>query len=125
MGRVLALLNTQVKAWIEWEGQLTMENAAYQWLVRLKDSRPDKYFPVPPVEPGSESNFKLRANLETLRQAELTLGNICAALNELTTITIYDHRFAPREYLRFVVVVVAVVVFFPFLSFFFFHSYPL
>lgn len=100
MGRVLTLVNTQVKAWVEWENQLTMENAAYAWLVRLKDSRPDKYFPVPPAEPGSESNFKLRPGLEALRQAELNLGNICSALNEVSTLTVFDHRFAPREYLR-------------------------
>lgn len=70
--------------------------------MRLKDSRPDKYFPTPPVEPGSESGFKLRPGLEALRQAELCLGNLCCALNEVTTFMVFDHRFAPREYLRYV-----------------------
>ncbi|EGG24359.1 component of SCAR regulatory complex [Cavenderia fasciculata] len=81
------------------ENQLADVNAAFPLLQKRKDWRPPKDF-VTPVEPGSESHFKGRANLEQLRMYQKNAFQLCTALNEFMEISVHDHVFVPREFLR-------------------------
>ncbi|EFA80340.1 component of SCAR regulatory complex [Heterostelium album PN500] len=98
--RIVNILTTSVATQFQSsEAQLADVNAAFPLLQKRKDWKPPKDF-VTPVEPGSESSFRARANLEQLRLNEKNAFQLCNALNEFMDITIYDHQFVPREYLR-------------------------
>jgi len=67
--------------------------------------KPPKEF-VPPVKPGSESQYSFRPNLRKLRFAIRDMGQIVHALSQpdaFNSIDVYDHRFAPLEYIREVI----------------------
>lgn len=79
--------------------QLNSANAAHPLLQRLKDYKFDKNY-VPPTTPGSESQHKNRKELDNLRLYERNVQQLCAAMQEIADITIYDTVVVPREYLR-------------------------
>jgi len=54
----------------------------------------------PPAIPGSESQFESRPDLRSLRFAVRDMGQIIHSLSVLETITVFDCRFAPLEYIR-------------------------
>jgi len=87
------------KNYLAYNDQLKHENAAYPLLLRVKDHKFDKNF-VPPIPPGEESQYKIRADLEGMRQTQRNLWQLCAAIQEFVDIAIYDHKFIPREFLR-------------------------
>lgn len=97
--RIGALINEIVKNYISFEGQTKEINASYNHLIKKADWKKPKDF-VPPVVPGSESLYRTRPSLEKLRLYERNAWQLCTALNEFERISIYDHSFAPREYLR-------------------------
>lgn len=74
-------------------------NAAHPLLQRLKDYKFDKNY-VPPTTPGSESQYKNRKELDNLRLYERNVQQLCAAMQEVVEIPIYDTVIVPREYLR-------------------------
>ncbi|KAK5577165.1 hypothetical protein RB653_002103 [Dictyostelium firmibasis] len=98
--RIVSIMaNTIASTFLSDEQQLADVNAAFPLLQKKKDWKPPKDF-IPPIEPASESQFKNRANLEQLRSEEKNAFQLCTALNEFLDITIYDHIFVPREFLR-------------------------
>jgi len=98
-GRVIALLNEVVKQHIVFDSGLAEVNAAYPLLMKRKDYKLPKDF-VPPSQPGTESVYRARPQYDRLRLYERNAWQLCAALNEVETVTIYDNVFAPREFLR-------------------------
>lgn len=98
--RVVTILHTVATHHIQSEYQLSDENAALPLLQKRKEWKPPTKDWTPPAEPGSESVFRNRPNLETLRLYQRNAAQLCTALNELTEINIYDQVFAPREFLR-------------------------
>ncbi|KYQ89693.1 component of SCAR regulatory complex [Tieghemostelium lacteum] len=99
-GRIVSILTTTVvSTYLNNEYQLADVNAAFPLLQKKKDWKPPKDF-VPPIEPGSESAFRNRVQLEQLRAYEKNAFQLCTSLNDLLEIVIYDHAFIPREFLR-------------------------
>jgi len=96
---IAALLNEIAKHYILFDSQLADVNAAYPLLQKRKDYRPPKDF-VPPETPGLESEYKRRPQLDRLRFYERNTWYLCSVLNEIESMTIYDHKFTPREFLR-------------------------
>ncbi|KAF2077623.1 hypothetical protein CYY_001086 [Polysphondylium violaceum] len=96
---VQILSSTVVSTFLSNDAQLADVNAAFPLLQKRKDWKPPKDF-VPPVEPGTETQFRNRVNLEQLRAYEKNAFQLCTALNELMDIVIFDHVFVPREFLR-------------------------
>ncbi len=97
--RVCTLLSEVARTYVLFEAQLHVEHAAYPWLMRMKDFKPDKTQPAP-VPPGSESEFKQRAVFEPLRQTENMLHQLLSAVNEVVSVHVYDHLLTPREFVR-------------------------
>eukprot|EP01132_Coremiostelium_polycephalum_P004043 gene4043-5061_t len=98
--RIVSILSSTVaQTFLTNEAQLADVNAAFPLLQKRKDWKPPKDF-VPPVVPGSESQFRSRPNLEQLRAYEKNAFQLCNSLNEFLDIVIYDHQFVPREFLR-------------------------
>lgn len=96
--RISALLNEVAKQYIAFDNQLAEVNAAYPLLLKRKEYRPPKDF-VPPSIPGIESEYRRRNQLDRLRLYERNAWQLCTALNEFQSITIFDHHFSPREVL--------------------------
>lgn len=65
----------------------------------LPNFKPPKEF-VPPVKPGSESQYDNRGNLRKLRFAMRDMSQIVHSISQLGSIDVYDSRFAPLEYVR-------------------------
>jgi len=97
--RIIALINEVAKNYLGFEAGLAEINAAYPLLQKRKDYKPPKDF-VPPAIPGSESEFRKRAQLDRLRLYERNTWQLCYALNEFSVLNIYDMQSSPREYLR-------------------------
>lgn len=98
--RVVTILNTVATIYIQAEYQLSDANAALPLLQKRKEWKPPHKDWTPPAEPGSESAFRNRPNLDTLRLYQRNAAQLCTALNELLEIVIYDQVFVPREFLR-------------------------
>ena len=97
--RIIALVYEVAKQYILYDSQLADVNAAYALLLKKKDYKPPKDF-VNPETPGSESDFKRRPQLDRLRLYERNAWQLCSVLNEVESISVFDHKFTPREYLR-------------------------
>ena len=83
----------------KFDGQLDEVNAGYSALKDLPTFKPAKDF-VPPETPGAESVHARRRELDGLRATEATTFQLCSALNEDTSIQIFDTVFTPREFVR-------------------------
>eukprot|EP01112_Ceratiomyxa_fruticulosa_P019008 TRINITY_DN6153_c0_g1_i1.p1 TRINITY_DN6153_c0_g1~~TRINITY_DN6153_c0_g1_i1.p1 ORF type:complete len:1157 (-),score=241.56 TRINITY_DN6153_c0_g1_i1:17-3487(-) len=97
--RIATILHTVATQYITNDYQISDANAAFPLLQKSKDWKPPKDF-QPPLEPGSESYYKNRPNLETIRLYERNAWQLCTALQSIVEIQIYDHVFVPREFLR-------------------------
>eukprot|EP01117_Protostelium_nocturnum_P003960 TRINITY_DN15235_c0_g1_i1.p1 TRINITY_DN15235_c0_g1~~TRINITY_DN15235_c0_g1_i1.p1 ORF type:complete len:1144 (-),score=340.06 TRINITY_DN15235_c0_g1_i1:56-3487(-) len=97
--RIVALLNDVAKSYVSFDHQLTESNAAYKLLSTAPNYKPAKDF-VPPVVPGSESDFKKRTEHNQLRAIEQNAWELCMTLNQYHEIVVYNSAYAPKEYLR-------------------------
>lgn len=52
-----------------------------------------------PGKPGMESYRKTREELTTMDKLHMALTELCYAINYASTINVWEHTFAPREYL--------------------------
>eukprot|EP00026_Physarum_polycephalum_P000270 Phypoly_transcript_00270.p1 GENE.Phypoly_transcript_00270~~Phypoly_transcript_00270.p1 ORF type:complete len:988 (-),score=126.97 Phypoly_transcript_00270:2585-5365(-) len=98
--RVVTILHTVANNYIQSEYQLSEANAALPLLQKRKEWKPPHKDWTPPAEPGSESMYKNRINLDSLRLYQRNASQLCTALNEVLEIVIYDQVFVPREFLR-------------------------
>ncbi|XP_003739913.2 membrane-associated protein Hem [Galendromus occidentalis] len=86
---------------------------------RKRDKKSNKNGPpIPePEEPGIESYRRTRLELSTMDKLHMALTEVCYAINYCPTMTIWEHTFAPREYLanhletRFAKALVGMVMF--------------
>jgi len=83
---------------LEFGNQLNHVHAAYP-LLKNKEFKFDKNH-VPPSTPGAETHYKNRKELDTLRLHERNVFQLCAAIQEVNEIVVYDTSFNPREFLR-------------------------
>lgn len=97
--KTVSLANEIAKSYIIFHNQMSPVNAAYPVLQKTPNFKFDKNFTIPSA-PGTESEWKNRAETEQLRANERALFNLCFTLNEVPTFIIYDHSFSPREHIR-------------------------
>ena len=97
--RIAALINEIAKQNIIFDNQVADVNAAYPLLLKKKDYRPPKDFQNPEI-PGTESEYKRRGQFDRLRLYQRNAYQLCAILNDIESIIVFDTKLTPREYLR-------------------------
>ena len=83
--------------------QLLAKNAAPQIALVVQKKKRDKKNKQPaivePDRPGNESYRRSREELTTMDKLHMALTELCYAINYCPSIHIWEHTFAPREYL--------------------------
>lgn len=96
--RIISLMWEIAKSYLRFDKQLVISSAAYPLLQKI-GYKFDKTF-IPPVTPGTESNYGHRHELDGLRLQQRHCWQLCSALNEFTAVNVYNQQLVPREFLR-------------------------
>ncbi|CAN7946126.1 unnamed protein product, partial [Ixodes hexagonus] len=81
---------------------LPKHSAPHMALVVHKKKRDKKQRPAtapPRDKPGTESYRRTREELSTMDKLHMALTELCFAINYASSIHVWEHTFAPREYL--------------------------
>lgn len=97
--KIVDIVRSNAKTHIAMNDQISPVHAAYPLFSKNANWKPPKDFHAP-VPPGSESNLKARDNLEGLRRNEKTVAMLCSAIENWSSIVIFDTELCPHAFLE-------------------------